>query len=204
MTLKLITGPTIDPVTLTEVKAHLNISHSLDDTLLETYIKAIRRQGENITKRQFVSATYEVVLPNFPAWEIILPRPPIQSVTSVKYIDRDGTTVTLVEDTDYIVDSDSEPGKIYPEDNNVGWPTDYSDETLHDKIRVRYVTGYPVDDSGDTDVSTTPEDIKTWMLIRIAQLYEHREPVIIGQSIESFPRSFVDGLLDEHVIFDVV
>ena len=40
MTLRLDTAPAEDPVTLAEVKAHLNIGHTDDDDLLAEYIDA--------------------------------------------------------------------------------------------------------------------------------------------------------------------
>lgn len=190
MTLVLITPPTAEPVTADEVKAHCNIESTADDVLLNGYIAAARRVGENLTKRQFVSATYELVLDRFPGWTgaIELPMPPLQSVTSVKYIDEDGVEQTLSTDL-YTVDTDSEPGRIYPVYDEE-WPDTRGQRQA---VRIRYVTGWPVETSGPT----TPENIRTWVMIRVAGWYESREPIIVGTSIAELPRDYIDGLLDE-------
>jgi hypothetical protein len=68
MSLTIITAPTVEPVTVAEAKEHLNIAAGVtaDDSLLASYIKAARRHGENITRRAFVSTTFELVLDEFP------------------------------------------------------------------------------------------------------------------------------------------
>jgi uncharacterized phiE125 gp8 family phage protein len=194
MPLVVITEPSIEPVTVAELKVHCRIDADLgdEDSLLESIIKAARLHGENVTKRQFVECTRELIIDAFPASGIIeLPRPPLQSVTSVKYLDSDGEEQTLSTDY-YDVDTDSEPGRVllaYGQD----WPT--TRDQLN-AVTVRYVTGWPVTD----DVATTPEAIKHWIKIRCNDLYANRESIVPGTIISSMPRHFADSLLDPYVI----
>ena len=197
MPVTLITAPTVEPVTVDEVKAHTSVEHSADDTLLGTYIKAARLHGENLTGRQFVAATWELVLDDFPAnsGHLVLPKPPLQSVTSVVYYDTDNVQQTLVEGTDYVVSTDHEPGRVYLAPDQT-WPPTYD---RFDAVRVRYVTGWPLD-GGDP---TTPEDIKAWLMVRVSDLYEFRETLTPGR-LNDLPGRFIDRLLDRWTIPVVV
>jgi uncharacterized phiE125 gp8 family phage protein len=87
MSLKPITAPAEEPVTLVEAKAQCKVDHSADDALLAIFIQSAREAAEHITGRAFITQTWELVLDAFPAAEIQLSKPKIQSITSVKYLD---------------------------------------------------------------------------------------------------------------------
>lgn len=144
-----------------------------EDDLISALITAAREYCEGFTGRALATQTLEAYPQRFPcADEIELPRPPLQSVTSVKYTDSDGDETTMTEDTDYIVDTDSTVGRIvlpYAET----WPT----ATLYtvNPIKVRYVAGY----------ETIPRSIKQAMLLLIGHWYANREAVLVGQGTMS-------------------
>jgi uncharacterized phiE125 gp8 family phage protein len=160
------------------------------DPLLNSFIKTARLAAENITRRALITQTLELVLDAFPPAGIFLPLPPLQSVTSVKYIDEDGVEQTLSTDL-YDVDTDSEPGKVVLESGE-SWPTTYDQVNA---VRVRYVAGYGA-------ASAVPEDVKTWMKLRVGTMYENREAIITGTITSDVPRDFVDGLLDAVRIYE--
>jgi len=138
MAIKIITEPTTEPVSLQECKDHLRIVHDDEDTLIESYAKAARRYVEQILCwRALITQELELVLDKFQD-QFKLPRPPLQEVTSIKYTDKDGTEHTVDAD-DYIVDTDSEPGRIVLAHGKY-WPTD----TLvpANAVRIRYRAGY--------------------------------------------------------------
>ncbi|MGE4297033.1 MAG: head-tail connector protein [Desulfovibrionaceae bacterium] len=199
--LKLIEAATVEPVSLTEVRAQCNIEHTDDDALLSILMAAARQVAETIMHRQCVAATYERVLDAFPDNDdpLELPRPPLQSVMSVTYLDADGAEQTLEADTDFVTDTDSEPGRIYPAYGKT-WPS--TRDTLR-AVRVRYVTGWPLTGTSP-EASTTPAAIKAWVLQRVATLYEQRESLALGTIVAQVPRDFVDGLLDPYIIPEVV
>jgi len=181
--LKLITAPAEEPISLEEVMAHCRIDALDDSSMLGTLITAARQEAEKITRRALVTQTWELVLDCFPA-EICLPLPVLQSVTTIKYIDTDGTEQTLLNTT-YQVDTDSQPGRIIPAYGQI-WPS--TREQLN-AVRIRYVAGYGLADA-------VPAAIKQWILIKVATLYEQREAVNVGNIVNTIP--FVDGLLDEY------
>ena len=139
MPLRIITPPAIEPVTLTELKAHLRITHDDEDSILATYLQAARMYAETtLCWRAFIEQELEMTKDYFPS-VFSLPRPPLQSVTSITYRLRDGTVETI-DPADYIVDTDSEPARIVPAVDE-RWPSD----TLYpvNAVRVRYTAGYP-------------------------------------------------------------
>lgn len=168
--MKIFTAPTHEPVTLIEAKDHLRVDHADDDALISALIVAARQWCEEYTGRQFMTSTWDWTLDEF-ASLFSVPRPPLQSVTSVKYLDSDGVEQTLVS-TAYRVDAISEPGRIAL-DYDQSWPSTYS---VLNAVTVRFVAGY----------TTVPEPIRQAVLIMVGELYENREDTI-ALTINSVP-----------------
>lgn len=180
MGLTLTTAPAAEPVSTAEAKTHMRVSTSADDTYIDTLIKAARMDSENFQHRQLITATYTLTIDRFPTADYIdLPRPPLQSVTSVKYYDNAGTQQTF-SSSYYTVDISTAPGRIYV-DRDTGWPSDVDDR--RNAVEIIYVAGYG---NAGTDVpQTTLHAIK----IKAAHWYEHREPIIVGAPVASVPDS---------------
>lgn len=189
MPLKLITGPTAEPVTLAEAKLHLKVEVADDDTLITSMIAAARGDAEHRLGRSLITQTWEQVLDAFDD-AIKLPNPPILSIVSIKYIDQDGAEQTLSSGA-YTLDLDNEPGFVEPV-YGTEWP---ATRVQTNAVRVRYTAGY-----GTTGASV-PAQIKAWILLRVGALYENREGVQIGQAMQAAPRDFADGLLDRYKVY---
>lgn len=167
--ISVITGPVAEPVTLAEVKKHLEIADAIDqhNTKLNTLIATARERAEAITNRQLMTATLELRLDKFPSGneEIKLPRPPLQSVTSVKYQDTTDTQQTL-SSANYKVITTREPGEVHLKFGQA-WPVaNYED----DVVIVRYVAGY-------TSAANVPNTIKLAMLIMVSDWFWDRSGV---------------------------
>ncbi|MBI9080837.1 MAG: hypothetical protein JEY79_14000 [Pseudodesulfovibrio sp.] len=192
--LKIITSPVVEPISLEMAKLQCRGIVAEDEPLIQAYIKAARCKGESLTRKQFVEAEYEMTLEAWATMEVIeLPRPPLQSVEFVKVIDLDGVETTLDVAT-YEVVTDKLVGFVRSID---GWPTGAS-------MTIKFKTGWPVTGESPDFIATTPEDIQTWILIRVAGLYEAPEAFVIGRDVSELPGDFVDGLLDAHIIPVVV
>lgn len=159
MSLKLITAQTHEPVTLTEVKDHLRVDTTDDDALISALIVAARQWAEEYTGRQFMAATWDWMLDAL-GGTLYAPMPPLQSVTSIKYLDTTGVEQTLASST-YRVDAVSEPGRIALDYGQV-WPSTYP---VVNAVTVRFVAGY----------TTVPEPIRQAVLILVGELYEQRQ-----------------------------
>lgn len=185
--LKIITPPTVEPVTVDEVKLQAVIGNDLDDALLALMISAARGDAEAITHRSIAEQTLEVVLDGFPSWQIDLPKGPVSQVLSVKYIDINGDEQTLVAGVDYDVDTEKVIAKVMPVDGGE-WP---ETKNVPNAVRVRYEAGY----------TETPAPIKMWLVVRVASLYAQRESHVPGTNfVAHMGRNFVDSLLDDFVI----
>ena len=104
---------------------------------------------------------------------IEIPRPPLQSITSLTYYDVDRTSYTLTEGTEFTVDTDSCPGRIVLEYDEI-WPT----VQLHPNkpIVIRFVAGYLDTSSPADSVAGVPAGIKHAMKLLIAHWYGQRTP----------------------------
>lgn len=187
MPLRLITAPAAEPVTLQEAKDSLRVDGIDEDVRITRHIINARRQAEAYTERQLVTATWELVLDAFPP-VIRLPRPPLQSVESITYIDDAGVVQTLDPGVYKVLAG--EPARIVPAYNQA-WPSVLPEP---DAVVIRFVAGYG-------DPAAVPEDIKDWMLIQIGTLYEHREGVVVGQAPAAMP--FVDNLLAFYKVWGI-
>lgn len=175
MIIKVITPPASEPVTLSEAKAQCRVDISTDDTLITSYISAARRLCERINWRAFMTQTLEVWFDAWPSTDSIrLPRPPLQSVTYIKYYDEDSVVATLSSST-YFVDTISERGRIVL-NTDQSWPS----VTLRpaNGVVVRYVAGW-------ASAADVPETIKQAILLVVGHWYENREGVLIGSVSKS-------------------
>lgn len=185
MALRLTVDPATEPVSTAEAKAQMRVVSSADDTLIAALIVAARQQAENILGRALMQQTWQKTLDEFPD-AIELPYPPIQSVTTLDYVEPDGTTVTLAAGS-YVVDTASEPGWIVPA-YGYDWPD--TREQINAVI-VTYVTGY-------ADAAAVPQAIKQWILLMVAHYYENREATVPGVNMTPLP--FIGGLLDPYLV----
>lgn len=90
-------SPSVSALTLAYARLHIRSLGTSDDTLIQVYINAAASYFEEQTGRQILTATREAWLDAFPFVgasggnaRIELPKPPLQSVTTVKYIDTSG------------------------------------------------------------------------------------------------------------------
>lgn len=155
---KLITAPTIEPVTLTEAKEQVRRDDTAADTFLTTAIKAARGWVEDYLSRAVLTQTWRYAQDEWTD-EMILPRSaPLQSVTWVKYYDAAGVEQTLSSSV-YLVDTMSEPGRIVlaPQQS---WPTIQSRPLA---VSVQYVCGW-------TAAADVPDQVKWAVRLKVAAL----------------------------------
>lgn len=165
MNKKLITDAAVEPISTTEAKLDARVDGASEDSLVSIYISAARKHFEAITDRALITQTHEVYYDKVPT-NIVLPIAPVQSITSIKYLDTNGAEQTLAT-SEYTVDVNSSPARIKIDCKP-------SVEFTLNALTVRFVAGY-----GDaaTDV---PADIRRAVLYMCTQFYEHRTPVVQG------------------------
>lgn len=175
MLTRIVTQPSVEPVTLAEVKEHLRIDHSDHDTMISALIQASREHIEGILGRALVQQTRVALYKYWPDGDVFeIPYPPLQNITSLTYTDTAGTVYTFDSDN-YSVDTDSEPGRLVLGYNKL-WPTS---TILHDpeySIAIEYVCGYtPSDDSPEDYRANIPESIKNAIKLDVEIRYDKKE-----------------------------
>jgi len=185
MALTLASPPSVEPVSLAEAKAHCRVEHDEDDTLISALIPAAREHVEAVTKRVLITQEWTWKLDAFPC-QFNMPKPPLQSVESITYVDSAGNTQTL-DAAEYRVDNDCEPGRI-TEAYDASWPTT---RLVTNAVTVAFTAGYG---QAGTDV---PQPIRQAILLLIGHWYENRESVAVGVSVAELPQA-VEALLSPY------
>jgi uncharacterized phiE125 gp8 family phage protein len=203
--LKLITAPIVEPVTAAEVKLHAHISHSVENMLIESWIASARKTAEDFQRRAYVYQEWELSFDKFPTMPILLPRPPLIWVKSIKYYDYLNAATTIYETFDdpvttteepgtlpstnslFYIDTDSEPGRV-----GLAYGCQWPSVTLRDMnaVKIRYIAG--CGDSAD-DV---PDLVKDAIMLFCTHKNENR-----ASEDDAIPKQFFDLLRPERVFF---
>lgn len=161
----LVLAPQSEPITLTEAKLNLRVDGDDEDDLIRALIVAAREHIEDITRRALLTQTWDFCLDSWPDRDFIrLPFGNLQSVTSIKWKDTDGTETTLTLTTDYLVETNGEQcGRIVLPYGG-SWPTG----TLYpsNPITIRFVCGW-------TTATLIPGKIKVAVKLWAENLYLH-------------------------------
>jgi len=159
--LKVITGPTIEPITVEEAKDALGIEDDLDDVRIEGYIQAARIFAEDFCDLLIMSQVVERQYDGWPSSVIDLNVWPLQSIDSIKYDDTSSpvTEQTLTENTDYYADIVDDGGRVGTIN---GWPSHAS--KFH-PIRIRMTAGY-------VNQGAVPESLKSGLKAYVVYLFE--------------------------------
>lgn len=154
----------------------LTISHeTIEDTWLNDAIQAAREDVEDITRRQLLTATWYYYLDRFPDKNyIVIPFGNLQSVTSIKYKDSDGTETIMTVTTDYLVETNGAGTGRIVLPYGKSWPsfTPYPSNP----ITIEFICGW-------TAASLIPKKIKQAILMICSDLYADRGEKVIGQTV---------------------
>lgn len=189
--LRVVTPPETLPLTLTDAKGYLRVSHTLDDQQISDLIAAATGWAETELRRKLVTQTVQIYSDTFPLdgrthyWnnegvrttkygarraKFELPGGNVQAVNQIDYVDELGALQTLTgptstpPGTDYQEDlTDTFCAIVSPQDDS-SWPTiNYG---VVNAVRIEYVVGWDVDD--------IPADIKQALRVKIADMYTNR------------------------------
>lgn len=173
----LITAPTVDPLSLSEIKDHLLITTSDYDTKLAMYADAARDDFERLTNRTLFQTTWELRLDCTPGGPIHFPRgAPLIDVVSFKYLDSEGVENTW-DPSLYVVEAagEMELGRLAPA-HGESYPT-FEPYPLS-PIRIQYRAGIANSLSPQGEVSGA---VKECILLMIGEMYEHLEGTVVSE-----------------------
>jgi hypothetical protein len=199
----LVTPPAEEPLTVAEAARHLRIDRALtaeEEADLLDMVRAARERIEAETDRALITQTWDLILDVWPygggyynravrqrgegpGWlpsvggqPIEVPRPPLQAVSWVGYVDVGGSAQVL-DPSQYQV-STGTPGRIVPA-YNVTWPTTRNQP---DAVSVRYVAGYGA-------AAAVPAAARQAVKLLIGHYYENREAVVTGMTASELPEA---------------
>lgn len=188
MRLLLVTAPTLEPVTLAQARAQCRVTHTADDDLITDMIVTARVSVESFVGRSLVHRTYDLKCDGFPC-EWTLPMAPAASVTSITYVDSNGTTQTLASDQYVLLGGGGTPGcksgRIVPA-YGVTWP---STRGTPEDVTVRFVAGY------GAAASDVPSVFKSAMKTLVEDLYEERGSYVTGTTVVALPTAMERSLI---------
>ena len=176
MALVLIAGPAVEPITLSEAKAHLRIDGGSEDTLLSSLIMTSRLHIEAALGLALITQNWTLLRDQWPKDDAVpLMLRPVQAVGEVRTLN-DAGDPTIWESTNYIVDTAGAPGRLIKRGS--GWP-----------VPGQKANGIEIDiTAGFGDVaSDVPAPIRQALLLLVAHWYEHRDPIEIGTSSVAIP-----------------
>lgn len=164
MSFQVTIQPTVEPLTLTEVKSWLKVIGTSDDSLITMLMESTRQTIEDRLNLKMNTQTLVQKLDTWPvsSTEFQLDMYPVQSVSSITYKATSGTA-TLDSGT-YILDTTSQPARVYLKDGYT-WPTLLAEP---EAVTVTFVCGF-----GD-EASDVPAKLKQLLLHAIAFAYENR------------------------------
>lgn len=190
--IKVSVPPTVEPLTVADATLFLRLDSNDEDFLIESLISAARMKLEQDTGLRMITQTIVLTLDTFPSMsgQVHLRQPleslppilpvirdpviylpgPIQSVTSIGYIDTTGASQTLASDQ-YIVDSQSVWGRLTPAPST-DWP---GVQARHNSVTITYQAGY------GNSASDVPSDLIHAMRLLVSHWYETRTPVLAGE-----------------------
>ena len=194
--IKVVTAWTASAVATSDQKSFMRVDFSDDDSLIAELIKASQNVIETYLNRAITQQDLTLFLDRLPFYSdinypegtftapdmeynsnyIVLPKPPVASVTHVKYFDDSDTEYTYAS-TNYYVDLISDQARIVLRTGK-SWPTVTATRNANAYV-VRYVAGY----GGASDV---PEPIVQAIKLLTSHLYENREAVT-SLSVNSIP-----------------
>jgi uncharacterized phiE125 gp8 family phage protein len=184
-----ITPSTLLPIEPEYARLHMKALGNVEDELISAWIYAAAHYFEEQTGRPIMRSTWEYWLDAFPVeTKIELPHPPLQSVTSVSYINESGTLTSF--------DDAASPATVswqagYPAGvfARRGWVEPIADATWptarveSGAVRIRYVAGY-AESAGEV-----PDSIKAILLLMVAQFDGFRSELHVseGARLERLP-----------------
>jgi uncharacterized phiE125 gp8 family phage protein len=184
-----------EPLSVDEMRFALKLPDRIDspqdveiDDQLTGLISAAREQAEILQNRDLVRKQWDMSLDYWTSYQIEL-RSPLVSVELVRYRDSTGAYTTLVENTDYIVDTAKSPGIMAPVYGGT-WPT-YT-PWPSSSLLIRFTSGVASDSVFWSDAGAR---VKRGMRALISDWYFNVLPFVKGSAAaQDYPYGVTSNL----------
>ena len=196
MYLVLNSAPAAKPVTVAEIKTHLRISHTADDSYLTAVAAAVADWIEGPAghlRRAVVTQSWFARMAGFPlADRIRIPIPPLQAVQAVTYYDATNTLQTLSPSLYHVISPYGGAGGLILA-STASWPATYD---RPDAVSIEFTAGYGA-------ASAVPGPIKQAALLIAGDLYANRgdDPAALvkAEAMKSANIAAAEALLSRYI-----
>ena len=161
---KVKTEPSIEPISVEDVKEFARIDGTDEDEFIDVLISSVRRNAESYLGRAFIQQTIRLVMDFWPDGVINLPRPPLISIDKVATLDEDDDETEYSSDNYYAI-TESVPGKLVIKKGSTS-PTNTS--RYHGGFLIEFKAGY------GTYSGKVPTPIILGLKQWVAAVYEDR------------------------------
>jgi len=181
-----VTGPSLEVVTLDDLKTHTRVQHNNDDEYLQKLIVEAREEIEDISGLALISQTWQMTLDRWPGqqdqwWDgvrqmatteldggfpsTIEPlRYPLISVDTINVYDEDSNSTAVTIASVFDVDVISKPGRVVLQ-SGATWPI--ASRSIN-SIEINYTAGY------GAAVSDVPTPLTRAVRNMAGYMYSHR------------------------------
>lgn len=185
MALVMTSGPALEPVGLSDAKAHLRVDANDEDTLISSLIVTSRLHIEAALGLALITQSWSLFLDEWPEGTCVrMPMRPLQSVDAVRLYDESENIETLAA-SGYYVDGKGTPARLVKL-GGVGWP---QPKRLVNGVEIAFTAGYG-DAQGDV-----PAPIRQALMLLIAHWYERREPFEVEGRAVAIPKMVSELLM---------
>jgi uncharacterized phiE125 gp8 family phage protein len=171
MTPILLAGPTLEPLSLDEMRVYLRLETSEEDGLVLSLIKAARNAVEQGSRRALMAQKWRLRLPRFPQDKSLrLPISPILSLDAVRTFDTLGNPV-LLDLASFQLDGSTLilSASLMPNGGDGAG------------VEIDLTAGF------GTQPTDVPEALRQAMRMLVAHYYEHRANALHEERIAHFP-----------------
>lgn len=183
MSLDLIAGPAVEPVSLADAKTHLRVDTTAEDAFIASLIITSRLHIEAALGLALITQRWLWRLDRWPAGEAAaFPLRPVLSVDAVRIHPASGAAATLAPSS-FMIDGSGNPARLVPKAPlpAPGLPAN--------GIEIEITAGF-----GATPAHV-PAPIRQALLLLVAHWYENREPVVAGGAPAPVPTMASELLL---------
>jgi uncharacterized phiE125 gp8 family phage protein len=161
------------PITVEEAKEHLRVTDTNSDSYIQDLIAMVTEYVEGVTGRTLITTQYTWKLDTFPCDQYLyVPKPPLQAVSSITYIDTDESTQTWGS-TYYTVDSHSIPARLTPAYQET-WPITLN---VPNAVTITYTAGH------SSHLGGVPGGIKHAIKFLVAHYWSNRQEAVTAAAL---------------------
>jgi uncharacterized phiE125 gp8 family phage protein len=183
MTLTMMSAPVLEPVTVSEAKAHLRLDGTAEDILVASLILTSRLHVEAALGVALITQGWRLTLDRWPEDGVVrFPLRPVQSVASVTVFATDATPAVIPPE-DYLLDGQALRPRLIARGGR--WPPPGQ---FANGIEIAFSAGIG---GAAADV---PQPIRHAILLLVAHWYEHRDPLEVGSTGAAIPAAVSDLL----------